>query len=286
MIKKPFATRLSCGSFFIFPPDFFPLSLKIFFLLLLIFTSHAKDVYAIDARSDREKIVSAKSRKFYKSSRVKKSVLLSGDYSSDWNSKRYQFDGRYFYQSDKQIHELYLLRDIRYANKSTKVGQTQMVKKADIYDGTLSNKFVILNSKNYVVLYNRRKEDALSDYKYDIRTAAGLGRIFFGDKLEFDLSFGYNKNGSYENKSFLLPSFRLNVKLSDKASLIQRGFIFVNNSSVDTDLRTSIKYRLTKNTSLAINHSFEQRKYSDKTNKVSISESSRFTSFGLIFDLD
>jgi hypothetical protein len=257
-----------------------------YLFIAAFFPFFVKDLYAIDSKSDREKLVSARSRKFYQSSRVKQSLMLSGNYSSDWNSKEYQFDLRYFYQSDRQIHEFYFLREIKYANLSTTPGKTHLVKKTDRYDATLSNKFVLFDTKNYGVLYNRMNQDDLAVFQYDFRTAAGIGRMFFDDKIEIDGSFGFNETGAYGNKFFFLPSTRINLKLSQDITLTQRAFVFVNHKSTDTDVKTTLKFRLDDKKSFVINHSFEQRRYDNNKKRIAINESSRYVAIGFVFDLE
>ena len=148
------------------------LCLQLFLFLFLLFAPNP--ALGLDSESDREKIVTAKSRKFYRSSRAIQSLLLSGNKDSDYNSKSYQLDFRYYYQSDKQMHEINLFQKTSYSS-STK---TDLEKKNELYDAMVSNKFMIGESKNYGVLYNRVDYDELSSYYYDLRTAAGFGRIF------------------------------------------------------------------------------------------------------------
>jgi hypothetical protein len=78
------------------------------FVLLSLSKAHAIN---IDSESDREKIVSSKARKFYNTNMVSQSLLLSGNYDSDQNSKEYHIDSRYYYRSNRQMHEFYFFQE-------------------------------------------------------------------------------------------------------------------------------------------------------------------------------
>jgi hypothetical protein len=186
------------------------------FITLTFFVTSAK---ALDSESDRERIFAAKSRKFYRSSRAAQSLLLSGNKDSDYNSKSYQIDARYYYQSDRQMHEVNFFQKTSYSNYGTTSGKNYLVKKSELYEGVISNKLILLDTKNYAAFYNRFDYDSLSTYYYDMRTAAGLGRIFFGDKIELDASIGYMDIKNSGSKSFLLPSFRANFPITKNVTL-------------------------------------------------------------------
>ncbi len=254
-------------------------TLLLFVLPFLFFHDAA---WALDSESDREKIVNARSRKFYRSSRAIQSLLLSGNKDSDYNSKSFQIDSRYYYQSERQMHEVNFFHKTSYADISSKT-PGKMEKKSEEYDLMLSNKFMLGQSKNYGVLYNRVNYDELSSYYYDMRTAGGLGRIFFEDKIELDLSVGYMDIKNSGSKSFILPSIRLNFPITKNLTFTQRAYWFLDNESMDDDVRTTLKYRINNRVSLAINHIFEQRKYT-KDNELS-NQTRRYLSFGFVFDL-
>ena len=237
---------------------------------------------ALDSESDREKIVTARSRKFYRSSRAIKSFLISGNRDSDYNSKSYQIDARYYYQSERQMHELNFFQKTTYGDVSAKKAG-EMEKKSELYDVMLSNKFMLGTSKNYGVLYNRLNYDELSSYYYDMRTAGGVGRIFFEDKVELDASVGYMDIKNSGSKSFLLPSIRLNFPITRNLTFTQRAYWFIDYESMDDDIRTTVKYRINNRVSLAINHIFEQRKYAQ--NHALVNQTRRYFSFGFVFDL-
>ncbi len=237
---------------------------------------------ALDSESDREKIVNAKSRKFYRSSRAVQSFLLSGNKDSDYNSKSYQIDSRYYYQSDKQMHEVNFFHKAAYSESQTK----GVYKTSELYDVMLSNKFMLNDkTKNYGVLYNRLNYDEFSNYYYDARSAVGVGRVFFDDKIELDTSIGYMNIKNSGSKTFFLPSIRMNFPITRNLTFTQRAYWFIDYESMDDDIRTTLKYRINNRVSLAVNHIFEQRKYDDVTKRAQINQTRRYLSVGFVFDL-
>lgn len=250
--------------------------------LVLSFCFFCPLSFAQDSESDREKIVSAKARRFYNTNTINESLLLAGNYDSDHNSKEYHFDVRYYYRSQKQMHELYLFHENKYANSSS----FDLEKKSERYDGTISSKFRIAQSNNYAALYGRADYDDLSDYYYDLRSAAGLGRLFFDGKLEFDTSLGYTDIKNYGSKIFIVPSVRLNLKLTKNMSLTQRGYFFFDREGMDNDLRTRIKYKISKKVYVVLSHTYEQRRYADEKKLQNVNQVRRYISLGLAFDLD
>lgn len=253
----------------------------VFFLSLL----NPFFAFAVDSESDREKIVSAKARRFSKSNYVNQSLLVSGNYDSDQNSKEYHIDSRYYYRSNKQMHELYFFHNSDYANLGTGKGKNYLVKKSERYDATLSSKFIIADSNNYVTLYSRANYDDLSSYYYDLRNAVGFGRIMFNDNVEFDTSIGYTDVKEYGSKIFILPSVRLNLRLTEKLSFTSRGYFFLDHEGIDNDLRSSLKYKIGKNVSIALNHIFEKRRYAEQGENT-VNQARRYVSVGLVFDLN
>jgi hypothetical protein len=256
---------------------YLPAQIFVFFLLFLI----PNPAFAIDSESDREKIVTAKSRKFYRGSRAIQSLLLSGNKDSDYNSKSYQIDSRYYYQSDRQMHEVNFFQKTSYSSSSS----TDMEKKNELYDVMVSNKFILGESKNYGVLYNRVNYDELSSYYYDLRTSAGVGRVFFEDKIELDASVGYIDIKNSGSKTFLLPSIRMNFPITRNLTFTQRAYWFIDYESMDDEIRTTLKYRINNRISLALNHILEQRKYDDASKNNQVNQTRRYFSVGFVFDL-
>ena len=259
-----------------------------YFFLFTIFLSFLNPffAFALDSEADREKIVSAKARRFTKSNYTNQSLLLSGNYDSDQNSKEYHVDSRYYYRSNKQMHELYFFHNSDYANLGSTKGKNHLVKKSERYDTTVSSKFIIADSNNYVTLYSRVNYDDLSSYYYDLRNAVGVGRIMFNDNVEFDTSIGYTDVKEYGSKIFLLPSLRINLRLTEKLSFTSRGYFFLDHEGLDNDLRSSLKYKIGKNVSIALNHIFEKRRYGEQSENNTTNQVRRYVSVGLVFDLN
>lgn len=255
------------------------IALHLFFLPFIILSDPA---LALDSESDREKIVAARSKKFYRSSRAIQSFLLSGNKDSDYNSKSYQIDSRYYYQSEKQMHEINFFHKVAYSQSSSQ----GLKKTSELYDTLLSNKFMLSSeSKNYGVLYNRVNYDEFSSYYYDLRSAVGFGRIFFDDKVELDASIGYMDIKNSGSKSFLLPSIRMNFPITRNLTFTQRAYWFIDYESMDDEIRTTLKYRINNRVSLALNHIFEQRKYDDLNKSAAVNQTRRYLSVGFVFDL-
>lgn len=257
-----------------FVPFLFVISSSVIFI--------SDQALALDSESDREKIVAARSRKFYRSSRAVQSLIVSGNKDSDYNSKSYQLDCRYYYQSDRQMHEVNFFQKTSYAAASSAAGKNNLVKKSELYDAMISNKFMLEQTMNYGLLYNRLNYDELSSYYYDRRTAAGFGRVFFEDKIELDFSVGYMDIKNYGSKTFLLPSIRMNFPITKNLTFTQRAYWFIDYESMDDDIRTTVKYRISNRVSLALNHIFEQRKYGQ--NNALINQTRRYFLVGLSFD--
>lgn len=244
----------------------------------LTFTSS----FAQDSESDRERVVSAKSRRFYNNDIINESLLLAGNYDSDHNSKEYHIDARYYKRSKQQMHELYLFHETDYSNTSN----ADLEKRSERYDGTISSKFRIAQSNNYAAFYGRADYDDMSDYYYDLRSAAGVGRLFFNGKVEFDTSLGYTDVKNFGSKIFVVPSLRLNLKLTKNISFTQRGYFFFDHEGTDSDLRTRIKYKISKKVYLVLSHTYEKRRYGDQDDLQNVNQVRRYVSLGLAFDLD
>lgn len=260
------------------------------FLLLLVVSvfSFCANSFAISSESYREAVVSPRSKKFYKSNSTKQYLSLGGNYSSDQDSKDYQLTTRYFYQNNNFVHEANFLKEDNYSNAGTAAGKTYLVKDSELYDFSLSSKARIKDSKNYGVFFHRTIYDDLSKYYYDLHTAVGAGRKFFNDKIELDLSLGYQDVKEYGYKMDVVSSIRTNLKLTNKLTLIQRGYWFIEPESFDNELKTSLIYRLGPKTSFEIRHNFEQRRYEDDTAKkrAVINQVSRSITIGMVFDLE
>lgn len=245
------------------------------------------ELFAIDSESDREALVSAKSKKFYRSNSVRKYLSIGGDYTSTGTSKKYEFDTRYLYQSKSQIHQFDFQKEDKYSNLGSSKGKTYLVKKSELYDGAISSKFTLGETENYFAGYHRTIYDDMSKYYRDQRTAAGFGRMFFKRKLELDCSIGYHDVKVYGYKMSVIPSYRANIKLDKKFSINSRGYFYIDHESMDNEIKTSLIYRFSKNTSFEIRYTFEQRRYEDDTKKLmQINSVYKKLTMGLVFDLN
>lgn len=260
--------------------------LQFFFFISSLLFLPISSAFAIESVADRKQVATEKSRKFSKSPIARSSISLSGSYTSDQDSKEYQLQSRYFYQSDKQMHQIDFLHEVRYANAGSTPSKLYLVKKSDLYDAEISSKFILGQSKNYAALYSRSTYDELSKYYFDLRNAVGLGRMFFGDKLEFDTSIGYHDVKAYGNEVFFVPSIRLNMKLSEKTTLIHRGYMFLDHEGFDNEFKTSLRYRLNEKLSFEVNHTYDQRRYEDDAAHRQINLISKYIAVGFIYDLD
>lgn len=253
-------------------------------IFLIIFFLPNFQAFAIESESNREAVVSPRSKKFYRSNRARKYVAFGGSYSSDYNSKEYQLTSRYLYQSDRFINEINFQNEHEYADSSS--DNRNYVKKTELYDLTLSSKALIKDSRNYGVFFHRTIYDNLSSYYYDLRTAVGIGRMFFNKNLELDTSIGYRDVKNYGHKIDFIPSMRAKFRITKNLTFVQRGYWFIDNESIDNGLKTSISYRLNKKLSFEIRHNFEQRRYEDDEDNEQVNRVNRSITIGLIFDLN
>lgn len=254
--------------------------------LFLFFVLDPAKVCAIESISDREAVVAPRTKKFYKAERARQYVSLGGIYSSDYNSKSYQLNSRYLYQSRNYIHEINFKHETDYANSGSGKNKKYNVKTSELYDLSLASKARILETQNYGVLFNRNIYDKFSKEYYNNRIAAGLGRMFFRERLELDASMGYHETKLYGHEVDFIISWRANFKLSDNLTFIQRAFWFFDHESLDNDIKTSIVYRLGDRMSFEVRHNFERRRYEENDQYAVTNLISRSITVGLIFDLN
>jgi len=255
---------------------------------LAVFSSPALADFVLNSESSREAIVnSSRTKKFYNIDRKSSMLAFGGGYDSDQNSKQYQLTSRYFYQSNRFINEINFVREKEYNDRGSSKSKRYKALTSDLFDFSISSKIRIFETNNYTALYNRTVYDRLSTYYYDNQTAVGFGRIFFNDKLEFDLSLGYQDTKNFGEKINIIPSIRLNLKLTDKLTFNQRGYWFISDQSMDNDIRTSLVYRLGRRTSFEIRHTFETRRYyGTSANSPEINQVRKLLTFGFVFDLN
>jgi hypothetical protein len=238
-----------------------------------------------ESKSARESVISAQSKKFFQSNRTRQYLSLGGSYGSDYNSKSYQINSRYFLQNENFTHEINFQHQVDYADIGSGKKKKYKVKKSELYDLMLSSKARILASNNYATFYHRSIYDKFSTFLYDQRSAMGLGRMFLNQKVEVDFSLAYRdvKMQTYEIN--YLSSIRINYKFNNKLSLIQRSYIFFDNNLLDQEHKTSLIYRLNNQLSFEVRHNFEKRRYNDVVKKNAVNQISRGIIVGLVFDL-
>lgn len=242
--------------------------------------------FAIESEAQREAVVTPRTKRFYKSNIPRKYLSFGGSYSSDYNSKTYQLTSRYLYQSRDYIHEIFFDHESAYADSGSSENKESNKKKSELYDFVLSSKARIKEGRNYAVFYNREIYDDLSKYYFDTRTALGLGRMFFKEKLEMDVSLGYHNVKNYGNKVEIITSLRANFKITDRLTFVERAYYFFDHESVDNGFKTSLVYRISDKLSFEVRHNFETRRYEDDKNNQQANLVNRSVIIGIIFDLN
>lgn len=255
-------------------------------LVALFFFQSSKAAFAVDARANREDVVAPRSKKLYRSNSARQYLSLGGNHTSDYNSKNYQFNAKYFYQSSNFIHEANFKNENKYSDSGSGSNRRYSVKTSELYDASFSSKMRLGDSENYAVGFHRTMYDDLSKYYFDMHTAVGVGRMFFNDKIELDLSVGYHDIKTYGHEIDFIPSIRTNFHITKNLTLIQRGYWFIDHESTDNELKTSLVYRIKERLSLELRHAFEQRRYEDDHNHVVVNQITRSTTLGLVFDLE
>lgn len=173
-----------------------------------------------------------------------------------------------------------------YADRGSSTSKEYAVKTSELYDLALSSKSRIKESNNYTVLYHRSIYDDLSNYYYDGRIAASLGRMFFNDKLEWDFSLSYHDVKEYGNDVDFITSWRANIKVTDNITFVQRAYLFLDHESMDNQFRTSLVYRIRNRLSLELRHNFEQRRYEEDNKNRTNNLVNRSVTIGIVFDLN
>lgn len=253
------------------------------FLLLVFFKS--TPAVAIESRSQREAVATVRSKKFYRGNRAKQYLSLTGQYSSDNNSRHYDANMRYLYQSSKNIHEVNFNHEVNYNDVGSGKKKLYDVKTSELYDIALASKMRFFSTPIYLVAYHRTIYDDMSSFYYDNRSAGGVGVIFFKDKIEIDISAANHDIKNEGQEKDYIASYRLNHNFLENFTINQRGFLYFDRNSLDCELRSSVIYRYNHKFSFEIRHNFENRRYKTAPNKLPINNVSRSISFGMVFDL-
>jgi len=258
--------------------------IRSFLLALIVAQTYLTTSFAIDNNAqDRARVVAARNDRFYKNNTVRQYINLSGEYESDENSKQYVLSAGHFYRSAKLINEVDFLRQTDYTQKAA--NKYELKRSGDLYDFQISTKAIVADTQNYLVFYNRSKYDQLSTYYYDITTSAGIGRMFFNDKLEIDIGIGHSDVKNYDQKTTIIPSFRAEFDITEKLHFIQRGYAFFSNEVDDYQSRTRLQYLISKSLYLQVTHDFDRRRYSNEKKRLAINEVHRRIIFGFRYDL-
>lgn len=268
--------------------QFYCYELIIINFFLVFFLSNYFSTKALaqqESKSPREAVLSSFNKRFYQSNRVRQYLAFAGSYNSDYNSKSYQFNSRYFFQNPNYTHEISVFHEVDYADTGSGKTKKYDVKKVESYDLTASSKARLGESLNYGVFYHRSLYDKFSSFLYDHRTAVGIGRAFNNEKIEFDFSLAYRDIKSDTFEIDYLSSLRLTHKFNNKISVMQRSYIFFGKNLYDEEYRTSLLYRLNNKVSLELRHNIEKRRYSDYPKRVNVNQISRGITFGMVFDL-
>lgn len=252
----------------------------LFLLINILFINKSR---AIETKTNREKIASIRSRAFYKNNIAKNYLSATGNYSSDYNSTTYKINFLHSYHSWKYIHDLNFLYRHEYADMGSGKNKKFKEEKSKLYDIYFANKYRFDGYGNYILIYNRLIYDELSSYYYDRRTAIGVGRIMLDEKLEFDTSISYRQVKELDNGIDFVITSRFNNKFSEKINLVSRTYWFIDRSSLDNIIKTSLFYTLNNNLSFEIRHEFERRRY--RENGQFNNQVRKDVFFGMVFFL-
>lgn len=235
-----------------------------------------------DSRTDRSRVATSKAKKASKNKKIYRSLTVAGSYNSDYNSKNYRLLLRGYYQDFGKIFQLDFSHYSNWQDTGTGKKKVFLAKTSELYDLQLISKLRIGDSKYYLAGYERVNYDDLSNYYYDHRQALGMGIFLDKDQIELDLSFGRYQIKDTKTDDFIVPSLRMNYKISKKIRVSTRNYLFLNHNSFDFQNRSSVKYYLTKNFALELIYNFDKVSSGlgqNKTNRVE-----RFVQFGTNLD--
>ena len=147
-----------------------------------------------DSLFDRNRHACRRNTKFYfKKDLVRHLVGLNAEYDSDEDSKQKLLKLDHYYKSNRFVSDTELVLDTIYEiqrQKNSSSKSKYLIKERDLYRFITSQKLLLFNTNNYVIFFNETRHDNESDYAYrDIVSSAGIGRTFFNQMFEFDISF-------------------------------------------------------------------------------------------------
>lgn len=207
----------------------------------------------------------ARIAKFRSSETPSQYIAIGGNYSSDYNSKKYKISAGYNYKSDQFINEIDFMNQVDYVENSS---QKVLVKNEELYDGEISSKVLIGRSNNYFNYYNRSKYDAFSDYYYDITNSIGWGRIMFDGLLEADINIGYNEIKNFDSQIVLNPNLKFSFDITDRIKFTTKAYIFQVQNSYYEELKSRISYRLTNHLFFELYHNYDKKRFFHQTSKI------------------
>ena len=200
---------------------------------------------------------------FYKTPHINQFLSLGGRYDSDQNSKSYNLSANYEYKNNKMMSEIDFLHQVTY-KESAKKGE---YKDEELYDLEASCKKMIADTNHYFNLYNRSQYDRFSDYNFDMLNMAGLGRRFLNKNIEFDINLGYWNSGDSSDQLVFGPSLRINFDISDKITLISKGYVLYGPYNSDLEeLKSRLLFRLDEKIWLELIHLYQKTYYVNSKN--------------------
>lgn len=230
-----------------------------------------------DNLNDRNRLANRRNERFYKSDITRHFLSLSGEYDSDENSKQTIIDLNHFYKSRKIISDIVLRSETLYENVSQTFSvenKQHLEKESDEYRAIIAEKILLFDTDNYFVLFNEtRYDDEADSAYYDITTAAGFGRMFFNDRLEIDLAYGFSRGKQITDTTFkgydrrdyhrqiFVPAFRTEFLLFDKVRFIQRGYFYYSSKIESYYLTTRLQYPISDRIYIQLSHLFDRRDY-------------------------
>lgn len=218
----------------------------------------------------------------YKSSSTRSFIAFGGYYSSGSVSKDLQISGQYLYKSNKASHDINLLHEI----KEKAPGSNAENK--NLYDFELVSKITIPASQNYLLLYNRTRDDSEANYLLDINSAIGIGKKLFNDIWEVDIALGYDHIEKFGYQTTINFGSELSYNLNKEITIGQRTFFFVNihgktepNSrnniqNFGFDAKSRISYELKPGVYLELIHELEKKRYDALEKNSQITKTSKY----------
>jgi hypothetical protein len=201
---------------------------------------------------------------FYSSKKVKKYFSLGGGYKSDYNSREFEILSGYKYKSNKLIHEVDFLHEVKESSTTKK----EIRKTEELYDFEGSTRALIGQSAYYANIYNRIQYDELSKFYYDVSSAAGLGRLFYKGKFESSINLGYNDVKNFNSEVIILGIIKGYFTISDNIKLSTRGSLTRAEKEYDEEIKNVLSFKIQRNLSFELIHRYEKNRYTKTSKKL------------------